>query len=120
VVKHLENLLYLVCAERDYVQKLAPRQPVSLFAVVSKEEFQSLSPKQLEERGLLRFVERYTGCAGDGLRGCWAERMKQVVEDLEMMSADEIVKFVETRQDEMESLLEEILEMQRIYIVKEY
>ena len=114
MVKYLENLQYLISTERDYVQKLAPRQPVSLFALVSEEEFQSLSPKHLQERGLLRFVERYTRRAGDGMRGCWAERMKEVVEDLEMMSAEELVKFVESHQDEMENVLEDLLEMERI------
>jgi hypothetical protein len=48
------------------------------------------------------------------VRGCWAERIKEVVEDLEMMSADELVKFVESHQDEIQITREKSIEMRRI------
>jgi len=118
VVKYLENLDSLINAEREYVQKLVRRQPVSLFSLFPEEEFESLSPRHLHERGILRFVDRYTGGAGDCWRGCWAERMKEVVEALEMMSADELVKFVESQQNEMENVREDLIDMRRI--VNEY
>jgi len=114
VAKYLKKLDSLINAEREYIQKLVRRQPVSLFSLFPEDEFESLSSRHLQERGILRFVDRYIRGAGDGWGGCSAERMKELVEALEMMSADELVKFVESQQNEMENVREDLIDMRRI------
>ena len=57
IERHLEDLDSLIWTEREYVERLVPRQRVSWFTLSPEEEFPSLSPRHLHERPLLRFIE---------------------------------------------------------------
>jgi len=59
------------------------------------------------------FVERYNRRAGDGIRGCWSERIMSLISEIEGWNNEELVKYTIIHEKEWEMARREFLEICR-------